>query len=103
MKRTKMHNLRNGTKGGFESWLTRLRVRHSTAELPRSTSLIPLLLLFSLTPVDGHSELSVIYIMLITGHLTNVGSLTTIMRKSQHFDPKILVDHESDGISVPLY
>ena len=30
-----MPNLRNGNKGGFEPGLTRLRVRHSTAELPR--------------------------------------------------------------------
>ena len=36
MERTKMSNLRNGSKGGFEPGLTRLRVRHSTAELPRS-------------------------------------------------------------------
>ena len=32
-----MPNLPNGTKGGFEPGLTRLRVRHSTTELPRST------------------------------------------------------------------
>ena len=32
-----MPNLRNGSKGGFEPGLTRLRVRHSTTELPRST------------------------------------------------------------------
>ena len=32
-----MSNLRNGSKGGFEPGLTRLRVRHSTTELPRST------------------------------------------------------------------
>ena len=32
-----MPNLRNGSKGGFEPGLTRLRVRHSTAELPRSS------------------------------------------------------------------
>ena len=31
-----MPNLRNGSKGGFEPGLTCLRVRHSTAELPRS-------------------------------------------------------------------
>ena len=31
-----MPNLPNGTKGGFEPGLTRLRVRHSTTELPRS-------------------------------------------------------------------
>ena len=31
-----MPNLRNGSKGGFEPRLTRLRVRHSTAELLRS-------------------------------------------------------------------
>ena len=37
MERTKMPNLRNGTKGGFEPGLTRLRVRHSTTEPPRST------------------------------------------------------------------
>ena len=30
-----MPNLRNGSKGGFEPGLTRLRVRHSTTELPR--------------------------------------------------------------------
>ena len=33
-----MSNLRNGSKGGFEPGLTRLRVRHSTTELPRSTN-----------------------------------------------------------------
>ena len=33
-----MPNLRNGSKGGFEPGLTRLRVRHSTTELPRSTN-----------------------------------------------------------------
>ena len=32
-----MPNLRNGSKGGFEPRLSRLRVRHSTTELPRST------------------------------------------------------------------
>ena len=32
-----MSYLRNGSKGGFEPGSTRLRVRHSTAELPRST------------------------------------------------------------------
>ena len=37
MERRKMPNLPNGTKGGFEPGLTRLRVRHSTTELPRST------------------------------------------------------------------
>ena len=36
MERTKMANLRNGSKGGFEPGLTRLQVRHSTTELPRS-------------------------------------------------------------------
>ena len=36
MERTKMPNLRNGSKGGFEPGLTWLRVRHSTTELPRS-------------------------------------------------------------------
>ena len=36
MERSKMPNLRSGTKGGFEPGLTWLRVRHSTAELPRS-------------------------------------------------------------------
>ena len=41
MERTKMPNLRNGTKGGFEPGLTWLRVRHSTAELPRSRALGP--------------------------------------------------------------
>ena len=33
-----MAKLRNGSKGGFEPGLSRLRVRHSTAELPRSTA-----------------------------------------------------------------
>ena len=32
-----MPNLRHGSKAGFEPGLTRLRVRHSTIELPRST------------------------------------------------------------------
>ena len=32
-----MPNLRNGSKGGFEPGLSRLRVRHSTTELLRST------------------------------------------------------------------
>ena len=32
-----MPNLRNGSKGGFEPGLPRLRVRHSTTELLRST------------------------------------------------------------------
>ena len=36
VKRTKMPKLRNGSKVGFEPGFTRLRVRHSTAELPRS-------------------------------------------------------------------
>ena len=40
MERTKMSNLRNGSKGGFEPGLTWFRVRRSTAELPRSTSSI---------------------------------------------------------------
>ena len=31
MKRTEMPELRNGSKGGFEPGLSRLRVRHSTA------------------------------------------------------------------------
>ena len=35
MERKKMPKLRNGSKGGFEPGLTWLRVRHSTAELPR--------------------------------------------------------------------
>ena len=35
-----MPNLRNGVKGGFEPGLTRLRVRHSTTELPRSINKI---------------------------------------------------------------
>ena len=34
----KMPNLRNGSKGGFEPGLSRLRVRHSTTELLRSTA-----------------------------------------------------------------
>ena len=34
-----MPNLRNGSKGAFEPGLTRLRVRHSTTELPRSLTL----------------------------------------------------------------
>ena len=33
----KRPNLRNGSKGGFEPGLSRLRVRHSTTELLRST------------------------------------------------------------------
>ena len=37
MERTKMPNLRNGNKEGFEPGLTWLRVRHSTTELPHST------------------------------------------------------------------
>ena len=37
MERTKMPTLRNGSKGGFEPGLTSVRVRHSTADLPRST------------------------------------------------------------------
>ena len=36
MERTKMRKLRNSSKGGFEPGLTWLRVRRSTAELPRS-------------------------------------------------------------------
>ena len=36
MERTKMPNLRNGNKEGFEPGLTWLRVRHSTTELPLS-------------------------------------------------------------------
>ena len=32
-----MPNLRNSSKGGFEPGLSRLRVRHSTTELTRST------------------------------------------------------------------
>ena len=35
-----MPNLRHGIKGGFEPGLSRLRVRLSTTELPRSTILI---------------------------------------------------------------
>ena len=37
MERTKMPSLRNSSGAGFEPELTWLRVRHSTAELPRST------------------------------------------------------------------
>ena len=40
MERTKIPNLRNGSKGRFEpglTWLRLMRVRRSTAELPRST------------------------------------------------------------------
>ena len=36
MDRTKMPHLRNVSKGGFEPGLSRLRVWHSTTELPRS-------------------------------------------------------------------
>ena len=36
MERTKMPNLRNGSKRGFEPGLTSLRVWRSTTELPRS-------------------------------------------------------------------
>ena len=39
MERTKMPNVRNGSKWRFEPGLTLLRVRHSTTELPRSTCL----------------------------------------------------------------
>ena len=35
MERTKMPNLRHGSKAGFERGLTWLRVRHSTTEIPR--------------------------------------------------------------------
>ena len=35
-----MPNLRNGSKGGFEPGLSRLRVWHSTTELLRSTSVL---------------------------------------------------------------
>ena len=35
-----MPNLRNGSKGGFEPGLSRLRVRHSTTELLRSTLIV---------------------------------------------------------------
>ena len=50
MERTKMPNLRNGSKGGFEPGLSRLRVRRSTAELSRPTSapLAPLALSLAL-------------------------------------------------------
>ena len=37
MERTKMPNIRNGNKEGFEPRLTWLRVRHSTTELPLVT------------------------------------------------------------------
>ena len=40
MERTKMPNLRSGSKVGFEPGLTLLRVRHSTAELPPSKDLL---------------------------------------------------------------
>ena len=38
VERTKMPKLLNGSKMGFEPGLSRLQVRHSTTELPRSTS-----------------------------------------------------------------
>ena len=38
MEKTKMPNLRNGSQTGFERRLPWLRVRHSTAELPRSSA-----------------------------------------------------------------
>ena len=38
VERTKMLKLWNGRKGGFEPGLSRLRVKHSTAELPCSTA-----------------------------------------------------------------
>ena len=38
VKRKKMPKLRHGSKWGFEPGLSRLRVRHSTTELPRSTT-----------------------------------------------------------------
>ena len=44
MDRTKMPNLRNGVKGGFEPGLTRVRVRHSTTELPRSINKINIII-----------------------------------------------------------
>ena len=31
---------KNGSDGGFEHGLSRLRVRHSTADLPRSTKML---------------------------------------------------------------
>ena len=39
VERPKMTKLRNRSKGGFDSGLSRLRVRHSSAELSRSTYL----------------------------------------------------------------
>ena len=47
-----MPNLRNGTKGGFEPGLTRLRVRHSTTELPRLASLFFHLIFFLNMPLN---------------------------------------------------
>ena len=41
MERTKMPNLRNGSKGRFEPGRTWLRVRHSTTELPLPTPVMP--------------------------------------------------------------
>ena len=41
MERTKVCKLRNGNKEGFEPGFSRLRVRHSTTELPRFTKHLP--------------------------------------------------------------
>ena len=43
MEKTKMPNLRNDSKGGFEPGLPWLRVRRSTAELLRSTIYVQIL------------------------------------------------------------
>ena len=56
-----MPNLRNGTKGGFEPGLSRLRVRHSTTKLPRST------LIRRLSVVRVKTEVHV----LLTKYVTN--------------------------------
>ena len=44
MERTKIPKSRNGSKVGFEPGLSRLRVRHSTTELPHSTVTVLLLI-----------------------------------------------------------
>ena len=44
MERTELPKLRNGSKGGFEPGLSQLRVRCSTAELPRSEVMMWMLL-----------------------------------------------------------
>ena len=56
-----MPNLPNGTKGGFEPGLTRLRVRHSTTKLPRST-LYTVEYNFGLSKRDRNGEVTLLAI-----------------------------------------